>query len=384
MNWAKNNPEIYEIARILNENAPFILSLQSLDEEVLKNVKRSNIKLNIFKDIIKKCNADNIVSGTEIMLGLPGETYQSHIDNLKKLFDWDVSYIICYYSLVIKGCEISNADYLNKFQIKTKYRLIDSSFGKYEDFYSFEYERGILETNTITYDEMISIRPIHWLIQFLWNYRCNYLLLNFLKKHNINPMDVILKLFECRNSAPEKLKQIFIDFIDESHKEWFDSYEKMREYYINNFDDLQNGKYGKLNGKYIWRVLLEAKNEFAEYIKDITQNLLPEKSDVIAELVRFENDSIIDFSDDFENIFKPKIIEYQYNFLEWFDKKFIEPINNFKEKINILFSLSEERIEDMKKLLKQYEHKNKNVTLRKVSERVNIRLMFYDRSVYKE
>ena len=60
MNWAKNNPEIYKIARILNENAPFILSLQSLDETVLTNIKRRNINIETFKNIINKCNDDNI------------------------------------------------------------------------------------------------------------------------------------------------------------------------------------------------------------------------------------------------------------------------------------------------------------------------------------
>jgi len=317
------------------------------------------------------------------MLGLPGETYQSHIDNLKRLFDWNVSYIICYYSLVIKGAEISNKEYLKKYKIKTKYRLIDSSFGKYEDFYSFEYEKGILETDTITYHEMVSIRPIHWLIQFLWNYRCNFLLLNVLKQHNINPMEVILKIIATRNNASNKLKQIFDDFIEESYREWFDSYEDLRDYYIKHFDDLKEGKHGKLNGKYIWRVLLEAKNEFADYIKNIAQEILPEKSNAITELIRFENDSIIDFSDDFENIFKPKINEYSYNFIKLSESKFCKNIDDYKEKIKVEFSLSDERIADMKKLLEQYKHKNRNVTLRKVSERVNIKLMFYDKQIIK-
>jgi signal transduction histidine kinase len=49
------------------------------------------------------------MSGTEIILGLPGETKASHLESLRQLFDWDVSYIICYNCLILDGSELSLA-----------------------------------------------------------------------------------------------------------------------------------------------------------------------------------------------------------------------------------------------------------------------------------
>ncbi len=76
VNWAKNQPKLFEIGKIL-KNINMIISLQSLDKTVLRNIKRQNIKISVFKDILAKINRAGGMSGTEIILGLPGETEET-------------------------------------------------------------------------------------------------------------------------------------------------------------------------------------------------------------------------------------------------------------------------------------------------------------------
>jgi len=374
-NLAKNQPKIYEIAKILN-NINLVVSLQSLDEEVLKKIKRSNINISIFKDIIDKVNETGGISGTEIILGLPGETKDSHIKTLKKLFDWDVSFILCYNCLILQGSELSLFRENGTFKCSTKFRLIDSSFGKYANgIVSFESEEGIRSTDKMSEDEILFFRPVHWLIQFLWNYRFYYDLLKLIKKLGSNPLDYIMKLIENTEKS-EKINEIFNEFQQEARLEWFNSLEELQNYYNRqeNFKMLEKGEYGKMNGKYIFKVLLEAKEDFENYLYNTAINLPNigrKNQEILKELISFLSNSIIDLNQLFEySISKEKTFIFKYNFNEWKKSGYQKDLNDLynPKGFKIHFYLTEVQEESLKKLLAQYIHKNKNVTLRKMSE----------------
>ena len=121
-NMAKNRPpkKMIEIAKLLG-NTAMVISLQSLDNKVLEFVKRKNIKNNYFEEIIKFVNMNEGISGTEIILGLLGETYDSHFETLRSLFDMDVSYIIAYNALILEGTEMDEERINDKHNFKTKF-----------------------------------------------------------------------------------------------------------------------------------------------------------------------------------------------------------------------------------------------------------------------
>ena len=50
------------------------MSVQSMDENVLKTIKRKNIGLDKFKDLMSKFNKSDITTYTEIILPLPEES----------------------------------------------------------------------------------------------------------------------------------------------------------------------------------------------------------------------------------------------------------------------------------------------------------------------
>ena len=231
VNWAKNQPKLFEIAKILN-NINLIISVQSLDEVVLKKIKRQNIQVSVFKDILENVNREGGMSGTEIILALPGETKESHLESLRQLFDWNVSYIICYNCLILEGSELGLAKETGEFKCTTKFRLIDNSFGKYGDIMSFEAEEGIRSTPTMSEEEILYFRPVHWLIQFLWNYRFYYDLLKYLQSLGINPIEYIIALIDnIDKNAPGEVKQICHEFRDDAKAEWYDTPEAFNEHF---------------------------------------------------------------------------------------------------------------------------------------------------------
>lgn len=385
VNWAKNQPKLFELAKIL-KNINLDVALQSLDEQVLKNIKRQNIDLSLFRKIIDEINKEGGISGTEIILALPGETKQSHMETIRKIFDWNASYVVCYNCLVLDGSELSLARESGEFECKTKFRLIDNSFGKYNGIMSFEAEEGIRATSTLSEEEILYFRPVHWVAQFLWNYRFYYDLLKYLQSLNINPLDYIINLIDNVDgiNTPDKVKKIFQEFKEEAKAEWFDSAEALQEHYsqAEHFDWLEKGNYGKMNSKYIFKVLAEAKEEFEAYLYDRAINYSPicsSKKEIFCDLINFLSADIIDFNKSWDEIAKEKTSLFKYDILSWRDSKYEKNLEEFyhPEGLKIISFLPKEQEDSLGILLKQYEHKNKNVTLRKMSEFMDIRDFFY-------
>ncbi|MDP7525383.1 MAG: radical SAM protein [Dehalococcoidales bacterium] len=380
VNWAKNQPKLFEISKIL-ESSNMVISLQSLDDTVLKNIKRQNIKIPVFKEILDRINRDGGMSGTEIILGLPGETKDSHLKSIRQLFEWDVSYIICYNCLILEGSELSLAREEGEFECQTKFRLVDNSYGEYDGIMSFESEEGTRSIPTMTEDEILYFRPVHWLIQFLWNYRFYYDLLKYLKSTGINPLDYIIALLDnVDTDAPEEVRQVFREFKEDAKAEWFDTAEALQQHYAqpDQFDWLTQGNYGKMNSKYIFKVLTEARKGFEDYLYKTALRMRPDKKDVFETIMAFLSTAIIDFRKDDDSVFKDKAVSLSYNILKWREDGYCDELTKSSRSENgeFLLYVPEEQKESLKILLKQYEHSNKNVTLRKMSEFMDIRDFF--------
>jgi len=246
---------------------------------------------------------------------------------------------------------------------------------------SFESEEGIRLTPTMSEEEILYFRPVHWLIQFLWNYRFYYDLLKYLQLLGINPLDYIMRLIDnVDDDGPQKVKEIFHEFREEAKAEWFDSPGLLQRHYSHSvrFDWLTGGNYGKMNSKYIFKVLLEGRESFEEYLYNTASSICHSKKQVIREIVDFLSATIIDFTEDWDEISKEKTISFKYNVLGWRNSVFKKDLEEFyqPEKGNYLLYLPEEQKQSLQTLLKQYEHKNKNVTLRKMSEFMDIRDFF--------
>ena len=87
--WGKNtSSRIFKIASLLNYNGMdkgITLARQSNSKDVLRNVKRDNIKLEAYTELEKSFNKLNVPIYAEMILGLPGESYESWKDGIEDL-----------------------------------------------------------------------------------------------------------------------------------------------------------------------------------------------------------------------------------------------------------------------------------------------------------
>ncbi|MGN1480208.1 MAG: B12-binding domain-containing radical SAM protein [Acutalibacteraceae bacterium] len=96
------------------------ISFQSMSDEVLKNIGRKNIPTSMFKELIKKYNEANLATFSELILGLPGETYDSFCDGVSVLIDNGQHFALNVYPCeLLPNAEMSQKSYIEKFKISS-------------------------------------------------------------------------------------------------------------------------------------------------------------------------------------------------------------------------------------------------------------------------
>ena len=103
--YSKNNPEtVFEITKKLNESGMSkgaTLSFQSMNQSVLDRIYRRNMPLTHFKKLMSLYNTNGISAYSEIIIGLPGETYESFCKGICDLLEFGQSN-----SMTVYECQV--------------------------------------------------------------------------------------------------------------------------------------------------------------------------------------------------------------------------------------------------------------------------------------
>lgn len=80
----------YETQKILSDaglNKGVALSMQSIDMTTLVNIKRDNISLDTYMELQRRFTRDRVETYSDLILGLPGETYESFVEGVRLLIE---------------------------------------------------------------------------------------------------------------------------------------------------------------------------------------------------------------------------------------------------------------------------------------------------------
>ncbi len=155
MNYAKNNADnVFAIVKKFKkcefDRIGATLSFQSLSPTVLRNIGRTNRDLDFYRDLLTKYNTENMKTYSELILGLPGETYESFIKGIATLFEIGQHFVFEVYGcILLPNAQMGQKDYVERFGIKTvKSEIIRPHF--HEDAFDVkEYNTIIVETDSM-------------------------------------------------------------------------------------------------------------------------------------------------------------------------------------------------------------------------------------------
>jgi radical SAM superfamily enzyme YgiQ (UPF0313 family) len=244
----KNAPELI-IKCIEKTNGALSMSraVQSLDVDVLKNIKRSNIKLDTYAKVSEHLKVKGIPTSSQTILGLPGETLESHLSGLSELLNEGIDRLQNFQLMLLKGSEIESYHSRKNFKFQTKFRLSPSSFGKYDGEQIFDVEEIVVATDTLSFSDYLYARKYHLVLIVYWSQNWFNHLFYFAQNLGIKKSTLIEEIFNLMGSGKGTVHKIMQDFEDETKGELFSTAEECFKYYSENnrFEKLVSGEIGE-------------------------------------------------------------------------------------------------------------------------------------------
>lgn len=144
-------------------------AMQSMNPETLKQVERKNLDIEVFEEF----SNNGVETYSDVMLGLPLETHETYVSGFLELIDSNIDEFSMPQTLVLKGTPMEAVDYLEKFDIQTRNRVIPECSGVYgsEKTPIFEFEQMIMHTSTMDFDAYLQCRKFALIVMIFHNTR---------------------------------------------------------------------------------------------------------------------------------------------------------------------------------------------------------------------
>jgi radical SAM superfamily enzyme YgiQ (UPF0313 family) len=264
---AKNQRDrMVEISSILGDAIIIGATVQSTDPDVLKNVKRSNIAIEKSVEMARASSKNGSSTFTEIILCLPGDTYEKHIKSVLTMMDSGIDEAAIYQFILLPGTEAADTESRQKFGYETRFRIMPRCIGSYplfgEDLKVLETHEICVANNTMPYEDYKKCRSFSLTISIFNNGNVFEEIFGLAEAFNIPKSKLIWRIHE---EAMNKIAEVYDAFHEDEERNLFSSQDEI-ERFITQEDTLEksmNGYYGA-NQIYKFRAIA-----LVERLKDI-------------------------------------------------------------------------------------------------------------------
>lgn len=221
-------------------------AVQSLDENVLRKVKRQTIKLEGYKQLEVYMRGRGLKSVSDLILGLPGESLQSHLQGQYTLLDSNINQMHNFQAMMLKGSEMESEVAREEFQFGTRFRILPKNSGIYSDEKVFDVEEIIVSTDTLPFEDYVTARKWHLVSSVFWNDSWFEDVVRFARANGIKNSEWWSRMLPAMETGSPEIQGFLADFVRETKGELFDTREECIEFYSDdeNFRKLQSGEIG--------------------------------------------------------------------------------------------------------------------------------------------
>ena len=266
----KNRGErIIQVMRKIRGALPMTAAVQSMNPVVLENIKRSNIKLETYREIQQEVTAQGMQSYGEMILCLPGETKESFLQGISDLLDTGVLRVSAHQLMLLHGAPLSNPDQRERFAFKTRFRVVARDVGDYGTGEPvIETEEMVVETSTISFADYLELRVFHLLLTIFYYEGNIQEAFALAQEHGVKPFDLTMTMQRLLTRAPPGFRQVIDDFVRESQEELFPTREAVVEWARSRLPELISGELGgNLLSKYSMLGRFYATHEGLDFVE---------------------------------------------------------------------------------------------------------------------
>lgn len=228
---AKNSLErVHTIQKILADaglSKGTTIAMQSMDQTTLKNIKRDNIPSEQFQKLQREFTKDKIDTYTDMIIALPGETYESFINGIDLIIENNQHNRIQFVNLaVLPNAVMGDPEYQKKYGMKlvpSKIVTNHSSLFNDQDDFVQEWQQLIVATDSMPPEDWIKTRVYCYMVSLLY-------------------FDKILQipLVIAKQLSKIKLKDFFAAFTSDDFLKNYPTLNAIYKFFVDKAKDIQN------------------------------------------------------------------------------------------------------------------------------------------------
>ena len=275
---AKNQRDrMVEISAIMGDAIVIGATVQSTDPDVLQKTKRSNIAIDKTIAMTQAASKNGSTTFTEIILCLPGDTYDRHVKSVMTMMDAGIEECAIYQFILLPGTEAGDTKSRATYQYDTRFRVMPRCFGTYrlfgETFSALEYHEVCVGNNSMPYEDYKKCRSLSLTISIFNNGSVFEEVFGLAEGFQVPKSSVMKRIHEM---ALERLADIYAKFHQDEERNFFRTRQDIEKFISRPkaLDDYLHGAYGT-NQIYAYRTIA-----LTERLRDIT--------DIAIEAVREE------------------------------------------------------------------------------------------------
>tara|TARA_A100001015_G_scaffold124071_1_gene137514 strand:+ start:241 stop:2376 length:2136 start_codon:yes stop_codon:yes gene_type:complete len=361
---------VIEITNLLGDMFSINMSMQSMDDNVLKNIKRENIKLDHMLEVNKHLRESGRSTKAELILPLPGESKDTFIDGLNNILNSNASSVTIYTLMMLNGTEFKNPNFRKKYLYEGRYRIVPLNFGQYNNERIFDFEEVGISTKDMSFQDYLFLRALALLVESLHNGRPFYEFFKYARTFGIQPATLLKTMYDNIAQSSKKIQTIMSEFIEETQGELWNSEEELVSFYKKdeNYKKLKEGKVGgNLIYKYKSKNLVEAGKDWIDFFEgqvfqivkkmnfdQVSLNEIKNELFEISKFCKFKLNGLLNIKSNTDSISE----EFNYNLMEWIDNEESElKLDKFKFKNGnkkFYFEFTSDQLSVRKDIFKRY------------------------------
>lgn len=304
---------VIECSKLLGGALRVAASVQSLDDEVLRNIRRANISYQEMIELSQQLSDTQAHTYSEMILGLPGDSKEKHFSGVGSLIDTGFNQIRMHSLFLSEGSEMETPEQRAKFGLQTRFRVLQRSFGAYpfggETIRSVEIEEVVTGGREFSMEDYLECRRLNLSVTLFYNERVFFELHNFLKELGVKVSEWLLYVHRALDRLTGPLREVCDRFARETREELHDSAEELERAFLTDdlfFRSFIRGERGNnllFNTQaHIFVHLMEELHDFAfrrtvDYLASKNMELTPLQAGYLRNLQRYSFEKKRDFTD---------------------------------------------------------------------------------------
>jgi radical SAM superfamily enzyme YgiQ (UPF0313 family) len=212
----------YEIQRVLSASGlskGVNLALQSVNPETLEKIGRKNIPVEVFQDLQQRFSRDKVETFTDIILGLPGESYQSFVTGIDQIVRHGQHHRIQFINLsILTNAPMAEPAYRAEHGIETVRTPLFNIHGTPQQIPGEvqESQELVIATATLPRQDWVQARVFSWMASLLYFDKLLQIPLALLGSLQGIPFSSLLQRFICARSPDYPIIEEIRRFFEQS------------------------------------------------------------------------------------------------------------------------------------------------------------------------